>query len=509
MSDDPVTTANLKQAALNARLRSEIALHESQLKLSESFGGGFSPYPDLINPLSQFMDGTQPIFPLYPSRFDRRIGTNGIWVSESQLDLIRLYSRYLYDTNPVAKGIVRGKRNYVFGTGFTYSVEAKPNERVSKPLIEQAQRILDDFLEANEWDLREPEVYTRCQRDGESFLRLFPSDDDDCCADLRSVEPEQVRSPNDDPEWLLGLRSEIDDREKVTGYSVTYTGTLEDAEIVEPSEVQHTKVNTDLAVLRGLTSFFTTQELLTGLQKLLRAGVEGESVRQSIAYIVEHQLASQSTVQGNVAATTDWNQPVPSNVTGKTIPVQKVMPGEVHEMPEARQVKPPPISDTTNATGMLAAGYQALAVYFQVPQWMVSGDTGNTNFAASLTAESPLVKDTLVEQKFYANQNVKLFKKALAIAENQGRLPEGTVKRLTIYAECPSPAVRDAQKETDQNKVLSDAGILSDKTWSEREELDFEQEKANGAKKAEPKPAPGAASTDPSAVYSSQTEGAK
>lgn len=509
MSDDPLITENLRQARTNARLRSEIALHESQIKLSESFGAGFSPYPDLINPLSQFYDGTNPIYPLYPSRFDRRIGTNGIWVSESQLDLIRLYSRYLYDTSPIAKGIVRGKRNYIFGTGFSYTVEAKKGERVAKPLIEQAQRLLDEFLECNEWDLRESETYTRCQRDGENFFRLFPSDDDDCCADLRNVEPEQVRSPNDLPEWLLGTKSRQDDREKIEAYSITYSGTLEDAEEVDTAEVQHTKVNTDLAVVRGLTCFFTTQELISGAQKLLRATVEGESVRQAIAYIVEHQLASQSTVTGNLAAITDFNQPVPSMVTGKTIPVEKVTPGSVHEMPEARQVKPPPISDTTNATNSLAAAYQALAVCYQVPQWMVSGDTGNTNFAASLTAESPLVKDTLVEQKFYSNQFIKLFKKALQIAENQGRLPEGTVKKLQIFAECPSPAVRDAAKETDQNKVLSDSGILSDKTWSEREELDFEQERANGAKKIEPAAAKGAPSTDPSAVYSSQTEGSK
>ncbi len=467
---------NLIQARNNARLASEIALHRSQLWLSESFGGGFG---DVINPLSQFFDGTQPIYPLYPSRFDRRNGTNGIWVSESQLDLIRLYARFLFDTNPVAKGIVRGKRNYVYGTGFKYSIQARPNETLSEALQQQAQNILDDFLEANEWDLREPEIYTRCQRDGEAFLRLFPSDEEDYCAELRTVEPEQVRSPNLDPDWLLGLRTNPNDREKVLGYCVTYTGTLDDAEDVSPDYVQHVKINTDLAVLRGITSLFTTQELLTGTQKLLRATVEGESVRQSIAYLVEHQLADKATVQGLADLNTDWQTPVPSNVPGRTVATQHVTPGEVHEMPASRVVKPPPISDTGNATGALAAAYQALAVFFQCPAWMVSGDTGATNFAASLTAESPMVKDTLTEQKFYSNQNIKLFKKVLKIAEEQGRLPEGTVRKLAIYAECPSPAVRDAQKETDQNATLHQAGILSKKTWSEREELDYEQEAAN------------------------------
>ena len=195
---------------------------------------------------------------------------------------------------------------------------------------------------------------------------------------------------------------------------MSYSGFVDDCIEVEPSEMQHVKINTDMSVLRGLTSFFTTYELLTGLQKLQRAMIEGESVRQAIAYIVEHALASQSTVQGNVAATTDWNMPVPTFGNGsKTIQTEQVVPGSVHEMPEARQVKPPPISDTSNATNALAAGYQTLSVYFQTPQWMVSGDSGQTNFAASLTAESPLVKDVQVEQKFFSHQNIKLFKKVL------------------------------------------------------------------------------------------------
>ena len=64
------------------------------------------------------------------------------------------------------------------GRGFSYTVAAKKFQRVAKGLVEQAQTILDEFLEANEWDIREPEIYKRSHRDGETLLRLFPSDDD-------------------------------------------------------------------------------------------------------------------------------------------------------------------------------------------------------------------------------------------------------------------------------------------------------------------------------------------
>lgn len=495
------------EARRNAYLQAELDAHRSRVRLRESynafpFSGGFG---ELVSPFQQYFDGGAPI---YTAFLQRRVGSNSIGIQPAQLDYIRLYARFLYDTHPVGQGVIRGKRNYIFGgTGFTYSVQAKPGENLSEALQEQCQRLLEDFLECNRWHLREPERYTRAMRDGESILRITPSDDEECCAYLRTIEPEQVRPPNPAPEWYAGVHTAEGDREKTIGYGVTMAGDLSDWEEVPEAEVSFLKIGTDLAVPRGLSCFFTSQQLITGAQKLLEAGVEGEQVRQAIAYIRQHALADKTAVDTLANMNTDFDTKVHTQGGPRSVPTERVVPGSVHDMPESMQVAPPPIGDASNATTLLAGAYQALSVYFQVPQWMVSGDTGNTNFAASLTAESPLVKDVESEQQFYSKENISLFKKVLTIAETQGRLPEGTVKKIAIYAECPSPAVRDAQKETDQNKVLSDAGLLSDETWSEREGLDYEAEQARGATKAVD-PALGGApeSTDPKAVYKQETE---
>ncbi len=502
--DGAVRRAQLT-AKRNALLLAESQAHRSRIALQESLYGGY-PYTggfgEIVNPLGQFFDG--PV-PFVSALFQRRVGSNSIGISESQLDLIRLYARYLYDTHPIGQGVVRGKRNYIFGTGFKYTIAAKPRERVADKLIDQAQGILDDFLEANRWHHREPERYTRALRDGESILRITPDDDDDCCARVRTIEPEQVRAPDPSPEWWGGIHTAEGDREHVLGYGVTIAGDGSDWEEVPAEEVSFLKIGTDIAVPRGLSGFFTSQQIIIGAQKLLAAGIDGESVRQAIAFVRQHAQADAVAANNLARMNDDEETRVPTQSGPRSIPTERVVPGSVHDIPASLEMMPPPIGSATNATALLAAAYQALSVCFQVPQWMVSGDTGNTNFAASLTAESPLVKDTEVEQQFHGNENIALFRKVLKIAEDQERLPKGTVRRLAIYAEYPSPAVRDAQKETAQNKILSDAGLLSDQTWSEREDLDFEQEKAQGAKKVvTAQPGAGAPSTNPSAVYSSE-----
>ena len=110
---------------------------------------------------------------------------------------------------------------------------------------------------------------------------MFPQGDG--ISQARIVEPEQVRPPDKSPEWLFGVNVDVDDKETVFGYFVTYDGEITNGEIVPSSEMVHMKVNTDLVIRRGLSDFFAAQESLQAVQELLRASVMGESVRQAIA----------------------------------------------------------------------------------------------------------------------------------------------------------------------------------------------------------------------------------
>lgn len=442
----------------------------------------YSPPYDLINPWSQLFDGQQLIFPLFPSRWDYRLFNSGIWVSEAQLDLIRMYARFLHDTNLVAQGIIRGKANYVIKTGFEYQVQAKKHANPSATLVGHAQRVIDDFCTKNRWYLRELDLYRRTNRDGEGFGRLFPSDD--AITRLRTVEPEQVRPPDSSPEWLFGVRVDMDDKEVPLGYWVTYDGDVKNGDEVSPEFMFHIKIGVDLAIRRGLSKFFAPQETLQGVQKLLRAGVQGESVRQAIAYVREHAQASPAAVQSLQAASTDYLTPIPTaQGIPRLQPVQHVEPGSVQDVPEGLTYKPPPVASAQNCQLILQLAYQQLAVYFQTPEWMASGTTGTVNFAASLTAEAPFTRECECEQKFYGGAFKEVMFMVLRIAEAQGVLPEDTCEQIDINVVCPPVAVRDKKAETERNKVLSEEGLLSDETWAAMEELDLEHEREQGAER--------------------------
>ena len=129
---------------------------------------------------------------------------------------------------------------------------------------------------------------------------------------------------------------------------------------------------------------------------------------------------------------------------------------------------------------------------WNMPEYMVSGDASNANFASTLVAESPFVKSATACQQFYAESFESLIWKMLRIAFAWGRFDQWTdnfaqIKHFVkLQVEPPPVSTRDALEETTVNSALNASGILSDETWSARENLDHEEELAKGAKVKQP-----------------------
>jgi len=374
-----------------------------------------------------------------------------------------MYARFLYDTNLTAKGVIRALENYIIKTGFQY--------QASSP---EAQKILDLFMAKNNWYMRELDLFRRSRRDGEFFIALFPQEDG--VTECRTIEPEQVRPPNATPEWMFGVKVDSYDKEKTLAYWVTYDGNVDNGEEFLPELVTHMRINVDMIIRRGLSDFFCSQESLQGVQKLLRAGVQGESVRQAIAYVRQFSQAPLATIQSMQNANTDYLTPLPTaQGIPRLQPVHQMVPGAVSDIPEGLEFKDGPKGAGANAVSILQAAYQQLSTYWQVPSWVISGDTGSTNYSASLTSESPFVRNCEKEQKIYSCKFKEIMLKVLNIAAEQGLLPYG--EDVAIHV--PPVWVRNAKEESDRNQVLYNAGLLSKRTWSDREELNFEAEAEN------------------------------
>ena len=106
-------------------------------------------------------------------------------------------------------------------------------------------------------------------------------------------------------------------------------------------------------------------------------------------------------------------------------------------------------------------------------------------------AESPFVKFAESQQKFYARRDNRTLKCVLWFTWSAGRfgdVPWWLVeKSVEITLTPPQIEVRDPEKETRVREMLNKAGILSRKTWSAQEGLNYNAEQKNLAAEAAPR----------------------
>lgn len=448
---------------------------------------------DFVSPMLAYFDGITPLMSTSPTMWDYTLNL-GFYVTEAWLDILRMYARVWFAVTPQAQGCLKGIQHYVIHTGFEYQVQPKPGIRVAKDLAEKAQRIVDDFLTHNKWFETEQDWFKRYHRDGEVFPALFPQDDG--ITNLRTIEPWQVRGQNTSPSNMFGVITAAGDREEITAYRVTMSGNGTDAEEIGTDRMMMFKANTDKQVKRGVSDFLATQQLFGNIRNLMENTQVGEALRQSLTWIQE--------TNGAAVALQEIGLPSAHGAGHSLCNPIKLGPGQIPTMDQNLQMKPGPVGNTDNARIALQLAYQALACYFRVPPYMVGADN-DTNFASSLTEESPMVRMAQSEQKTLKTAYSEVVMQALRIAEEQELLEEGSVEKLMLNVEATPLVVRDTFKETQRNKIISDAGLLSDKTWAVREDLDLETEQANGAKKAPISAGPGKTdSTTPNAQYQQQ-----
>lgn len=451
--------------------RRKIEQLEKQNHLRESVGS--NPYPcfgQLITPIAQYYDGIVPIAAPAPTLWDATLGL-GIYFTEALLDIIRAYARWFVASTPQANGVIESLTDYIVAGGFDYQIQPRVGERVAKDTLEKAQRIIDDFLTSNQWFETQVDRYRRLKTDGEWVPRLSPQDDG--VTQLRTIEPWQVRGASTSPEQIFGVITKEGDRETIEGYNVTFSGQLGDAEVVPATEMSLWKRNTPKQAKRGVTDFLCLQGAFQQTMRLLSNSLQGESARQALLWIQETTGAANPVQQVNEQGTKIGNGP---NCTLGS-PGQFDGP-QVATVDKNLQFKDSPAGASSNAATILSEGYRAISVYFRVPVWMIAGSSDNS-FAQSLVENDPLAVMVKREQKTLMESDIRLLVQVLKIAEEQGELDAGTVGRIAIAVKVPPVVTRDKGADTERNKTLAQAGLIGPRSWSEAEELDYEEEQAS------------------------------
>ena len=460
-----------------------------------------------VNTLDRYRDGTGNAYPLSQPT-DRRYGSNfPFWTSESELNLIRASSRLTVAMNPSAYGLLNGITSYVIGTGFAYRVVARDESGLDEKWVERGQRAIDTFMHENAWCEMEQELFSRSREDGDAFLRLFPQQSGGL--QVRTIEPEQLTQPPDSTfaEWSYGIQTDLDDVFSIKAYHVHYLapkgGSAEDqsavaalGDIVPADQIVHIKCNVRRSIKRGLPDFsFDTQETLSQAGKLRRNLGEGAAVQAAIAAIRQHDTSTAGQVETFIQQAIDYSASVTGS--GKQADFQRLDAGSFLDIPKGMNYLAPP--GANNSGGHLEIFQMLLRSAgnrHNAPEWLCSGDASNNNYASSLTAESPFLRNCLRLQSVYARSFKRVITAAVQNEIDAGNLPENFLKLVDIVCTPPSVETRNKSEEASANQTYISLGVKSPQTVAQELGMKWETEQANiedyheqmGAKPGEPLP---------------------
>jgi capsid protein len=389
--------------------------------------------------------------------------------NEPELAVIRNECRQLAVTNEFAINGHENRISYIVGSGHIYRALPGRGVTLDPSLPLAVQLVLDEFVRLNQWHKRQQEIVHRKDRDGECFLRLFEAADG--TTRVRFVEPAQVASPADrlsDPSASFGVQTDPNDVETVLGYWI-------DGLWVDADEIQHRKENVDANVKRGLPLFYPVRKNLRRAEKLLRNMSVVAEIQSAIAVIRKHKAATAAGLANFVAREADAT--VTNSMTGRTSQFRRYAPGTILDaMADTDYEFPAAGIDAGRYVTVLQAELRAVASRLVLPEFMLTSDASNANYASTMVAEGPAVKMFDRLQHEMLEDDLDLLRRVVGHAVAAGRLPAEALSLVEIHGMPPTLITRDRLKDAQADQILVRNGAMSVATMAMRNGLDPEQE---------------------------------
>lgn len=357
------------------------------------------------------------------------------------LESIRTLSRQLWYENEHYKGIIRTYVKYIAG---------------KSPVVEseQANQAWAEFVKKFQFRRFMKEWVRRFFRDGETFLYL-PT--------MKFIDPCLIVEPAGNANASYGI--EQDDRGKeIAFYVSTENGTILK---LDGSTVLHTD-DTDDDQKRGIPYLLTLSKRTSQYNDLLESRVKLNQIRSSIALVRKHEGATSTGLKTFADAQKDNDL---EDRYGKTKRQAYIRPGAIIDTNAktsyeflAPNIAASEVKDDIRSVRLCFSAMTGL------PEFMITGDASNGNYASTMIAEGPGEREIEDWQDFFAEEIFEIWKYVTQTEEN----PE--VRFRPIIS-------RKTKEETERNKVLFDSGVISLEEWRRREGVDSEkmENEINGA----------------------------
>ncbi len=438
---------------------------------------------------------------LYPG------ATSVAYINETEFRWIRARSRAFLAVNPYAAGAVRNRVAYTVGSGHTYDVvprraTSKPEAQASgqhKPLagasgLDEAQRladcraVLDEFCRVNRWPQRQKETVRRLDRDGERFLRFFP-DVEAGLLRVRFVEPLEIQNPPGATAvdgWFFGIRFARHtgglDMETPLEYAICdinpQGSVTELRETVTAADIQRLTANVDLSSPRGLPVFYALQGHLTDAVRTLKATGRIVEFRARIAMIRRHVNATRETLSQALELGVPRNEMNTDRVrTARMYPYAAII-----DASDATDYQfPSEAAPVDKNVAAIQAELRAAAAALGMPEYMLSGDASNANYASTMVAEGPAVKTFEEMQAALIEADVEVMERALVIAAAAGRIAgasaDDVLDLVSVQAEPPLIKSENRLQEVQADQILLSSGVMSRATFAARNGLVYAEER--------------------------------
>jgi len=377
-------------------------------------------------------------------------------------------SRTVARENPYACNILRLLEAYVAGPGLKLNHQPD-EERVGEPeteeMMRRADNLWDEFLASNLRHYSFREHARRAWRDGESFLRKFSTDT--WPPALRFIDPEMIVAAADHPE-TQGIITVPEDVERPVAYLKGEPGTSRTLEQIPAEEILQTRVGVDSNEKRGVPIFAPILDALDNYAKWMETEMLARKLQSSIVLWRKVQGSAQT-----VGSTADRAGQFSGSGSSRESRQERFHPGTILTTNHGTDIQF--LQPNTNFGDAVPLGRMLLlsvAAGAGLPEFMLTADASNANFASTMVAEAPAVKFFQAEQEFFAREFTRLWQWVMADAVEQGLLPLDFFERMDVRWTFPQLVNRDRSQERLADVQLIESGVLSRSEVARRDGVD-------------------------------------
>lgn len=374
--------------------------------------------------------------------------------SDSERQDSRTRARQLVAQNPHARNVLRLLESYVTGAGLRLThqlrAEASLDPDSDGIWMATADRLWKDFLSANIVHYSFREHARRTWRDGECFIRRFSSHQ--WPPPVRFVDPEVIGPCSEHPD-SQGILTDPDDMETPEEYLRVQPSAGELLERIPATDILHTRIGVDSNQKRGVTILAPVLGTLDCYEKWIDTELHARKLQASIVLWRKVQGPPQQIQSGLESG---------ASSSGGSQRVERFKPGSILTTNQATEIKF--LQPDTNFGDAIPLGRLLLlsvAAGVGLPEFMLTSDASNANYASTMVAEGPAVKLFQAEQLFFAQEFDRLWNWVMEVAIFQGLLPANFFQLIETSWTFPQLVTRDRPRERTADAELVRLGILS------------------------------------------------